>query len=391
MQEISRKNQFFFLFIILSMCSGITIGMNKILITLLGLSLHLENWQMGLINGAESFAMALATLPAGLLLAAYSPRVIYAIASLLLVIIFLCIGQIKFWSFLPALMTIAGFCIAFRIVAMSSSFMQRLPEIGKQWAGWYKGSLSLGIMAVGPLLGQWFADNLTLNQAFFISASFFSVMAILGWFTLPSAQQKKSTSRSNGWFETLWQNQSLRQICIYEAFGSCIGAFFGAFLLVIVLREYQWQSSDGVLLLVSYGCVYVSLLLGGGNLLVNYSSERLYYISHAALVAGGLLLAFAASPELFFIGVICNGIGLGLNNLINMSRIANLNLNKSHASGILTMGQMLGGTSGAVLGGMLGDVIGLQNVFIVLILPWIFLLLTSKQNSSTDDSAESIH
>lgn len=390
MRAASGKNQFFFLFITLSICSGVTIGMNKILITLLGLSLHLDNWQLGLINGAESFAMALATLPAGLLLAAHSPRVIYAIASLLLVLIFLCISQIKFWYLLPVLMTIAGFCIAFRIVAMSSSFMQRLPEIGKQWAGWYKGSLSLGIMALGPLLGQWLADNLSLVAAFSVSASFFATMALLGWFTLPSAQQKHSAAPARGWLTLLWLNQSLRQVCIYEAFGSCIAAFFGAFVLVIVLREYQWHSSEGVLLLVTYGCVYVSLLLAGGKLLINYSNERLYAISHAALVAGGLLLAFASSPSLFFIGAICNGIGLGLNNLINMSRVANLELNKSHASGMLTMGQMLGGTSGAILGGMLGDVIGLQNVFVVLVLPWIILLLLPKQDRPVDRISESL-
>jgi ACDE family multidrug resistance protein len=141
MQLSSDKNLFFLFFIILSLCSGLTIGMNKILITLLGLSLHLENWQLGLINGSETLAMALATLPAGLLLAVYSPRFVYGLVSILLLVIFLIISHIKFWYFLPALLVIAGFCIAFRIVAMSSSFLHYLPKIGNQWAGWYKGSL----------------------------------------------------------------------------------------------------------------------------------------------------------------------------------------------------------------------------------------------------------
>ena len=48
-----------------------------------------------------------------------------------------------------------GLCIPFRIVAMNSAFLRQLKRIGNDKAGWYRGSLTLGMGLLGPLLGNW--------------------------------------------------------------------------------------------------------------------------------------------------------------------------------------------------------------------------------------------
>jgi hypothetical protein len=55
------------------------------------------------------------------------------------------------------------------------------------------------------------------------------------------------------------------------------------------------------------------------------------------------------------------------------------------------MGQMTGGTSGAILGGILGDFIGLQMVFILLVLPWLISVFyhRNKQKIPTSEKAYS--
>jgi len=391
MATVSGTRQFFLLFIALSLSSGLTIGMNKILITLLGLSLSLENWQLGLISGAESLALAAATLPAGMLMSRYSPRVIYAIVSVILFFLYIGIAHLTDWRLLVVCVVCAGLCIAFRIVGMSSSFLQRLPEIGTHRAGWYKGTLSLGVMALGPLLGHFAAKHGSLSLAFGISASCFLYMAVLGWYALPAAPAASRRERhEKGWLASIWARRDVRNACLYEGFGNSVAGFFGTFILVITLREQQWHSDLAITLLVLYGLTYVSVLLGAGRLLVSTDPAKLYRISHGILIPGTLLLALSSHPIFFFAGALLNAIGLGLNNLVNMSTIARSNANKSHVSGLLTLSQMLGGTCGAVVGGWIGSVIGLQMVFIVLSLPWLIRLAQSfrAENVAEDESLD---
>lgn len=379
MTDAASTRHFFRLFIALSLLSGLTIGMNKILVTLLGLSLSLENWQMGVISGVETLAMAVATLPAGILLSRYSPRVIYAIVSFILFFIYLGISHIQQWQWLVLTMIACGLCIAFRIVAMSSSFLQRLPEIGTHRAGWYKGTLSLGVMAMGPMAGHFLSENFGISFAFSVSGSCFLAMALLGWYALPTAPAPhKKAKYERGWLASIWRQDDIRHACLYESFGNCLASFFGTFILVITLREQHWENNLAVTLLVVYGLTYVSVLLGAGKLLILANNLQLYRLSHGLLIPGTLLLAFASHPALFFMGAVINATGLGLNNLVNMATIARSKSDKSHVSGVLTLSQMTGGTCGAVVGGWLGTAIGLQPVFLLLALPWIFRITKDR-------------
>src|SRR5690606_19396187 len=258
-----NKQRFFVSFILLSLLSGLTIGMNKILITLLGLSLDAESWQLGLISGAESLAMAAVTLPAGLLIGRYSPRLGYLAASLLLTLLYLTLAQVQHWLQLAFLMILCGICIAFRIVAMSSSFLQRLPEIGTHRAGWYKGTLSLGTMALGPLAGHSLSHAFSLDGALGTSAGLFAAMALLGWFTLPASRRRGAPDPSRSpWLAALWSNRSVREACLFEGLGGSLFAFYSTFMLVIAIKELHWSQSEGVALLITSGAAYVSVLLG---------------------------------------------------------------------------------------------------------------------------------
>ncbi|MFA6070147.1 MAG: hypothetical protein WC810_16315, partial [Janthinobacterium sp.] len=75
-------------FIGLTLLSGVTIGMNKVLATLLGLHLHVSNFQLAAISSAETLAMALGTIPAGYILSRGNPKHLYAGVSLSLALAF---------------------------------------------------------------------------------------------------------------------------------------------------------------------------------------------------------------------------------------------------------------------------------------------------------------
>ena len=141
-------------FVALSIVSGGTIGINKILITLFGISLQATNWQLGLIGAAETLGLALGTIPAGIMVSRGSPRALYGKASAIVAVCYLFIPRFGVWFALLPLMLFTGFCISYRIVSMSSIFLGQLGAMGNGWAGWYKGTLAIGTMAIGPWLGH---------------------------------------------------------------------------------------------------------------------------------------------------------------------------------------------------------------------------------------------
>ncbi|MET0210000.1 MAG: MFS transporter, partial [Burkholderiaceae bacterium] len=162
-QELRR---FLVGFIGLTMLSGMTIGMNKVLATMFGLHLGVTNFQLALVSSAETAAMALGTLPAGRILARGNPKFLYAAISLTLAALFCILPWLPGWQWVAVLMFLVGLCIALRIVAMSTVFLVRLPELGQGKAGWYKGTLNLGMLFLGPLAGNYLIAQLGLKAGF---------------------------------------------------------------------------------------------------------------------------------------------------------------------------------------------------------------------------------
>lgn len=367
-------NRFLAGFVALSLLSGITIGMNKILGTLLGLHLGVTPFQLGIIGGAETLALALGTLPAGILIGRGNPRLLYATVSLILTGMFFVLPHIPSWRLVAFGMFAVGLCISFRIVAMSTVFLTRLPEIGQAKAGWYKGTLSLGIQFAGPLIANFFTASLGLSVGFGISAVLFAILAVLGWNVLPDAPPApKQTGALPARLRDLLRFPVVRTTYLFEVLGSVTASAYGVFAILMAVRILHWPVHLGVLLVAAQGLAYVAVLLGGGRLLNGPNAERWYQAGHLLIVAALLLVGGTAWSPAFIVAAICFGFGLGINGLINFSRLAQAPVDKGRVSSHLTFFQMIGGAFGAMSSGWLAQHIGLQTVFLLWALPWIAL------------------
>lgn len=370
-------------FISLSLLSGITIGMNKVLGTLLGVHLGASHWQLGLIGGAETFAMALGTLPAGWLLSRGNPKVLYALVSVALTVLFFVLPHIRSWSFVALTMFVVGLCISMRVVAVSTVFMVRLPELGQNRAGWYKGTLTLGMQFLGPLIGNELIARLGLNWGFACSGLMFVVLALLGWSVLPESSRPKPTpgaapadaaTRLPGTLRELLRIPDVRRTYLFEILGSTTASSYATFAILIAVEILRWPLHLGVWLMAVQGIAYVGVLLGAGRLLLQRARIPLYYqLGHALIVISLLLLGTTHVAASFVLASVCLGAGLGLNNLINFSRLSQAPVDKARASALLTLFGMLGGTFGAVSAGMLSRGFGLQGVYLLWVLPWVLL------------------
>ncbi|TFW22896.1 MFS transporter [Duganella callida] len=394
-------------FVGLTLLSGMTIGMNKVLSTLLGIHLGVSNLQLAMISSAETFAMALGTIPAGYILARGNPKYLYAAVSLTLSAAFCALPWLPGWQWVASLMFLVGLCISLRIVAMSTVFLVRLPEIGQSKAGWYKGTLTLGMQFAGPLTGNYAIANMGLKAGFLVSAAMFALLAFLGWHVMPETSGRRpgagsaagsgghtgarsgahaatatvgvdgagSAAASGGvassWHE-LWRLPAVRTTYLFEILASFTASSVGVFSLLLAMRVLHWPHQHAVWLMAVQGLSFVVVLLGLGKpVLGSPRRDRIYGGAHLAIMLALLLLGTLPYTATYLFASVLLGLGLGVNALVNTDRIGRAPVDKAKVSSHLTLFGMVGGTGGALAAGRLADSIGLQHVFLAWLLPWL--------------------
>lgn len=360
-------------FVGLTLLSGMTIGMNKVLSTLLGLHLGVSNLQLAIISSAETFAMALGTIPAGYILARGNPKYLYAAVSLTLSAAFCALPWLPGWEWVALLMFMVGLCISLRIVAMSTVFLVRLPEIGQARAGWYKGTLTLGMQFAGPLTGNYAIAHLGLKAGFLVSAAMFALLAVLGWRVLPESSGRKTGASTDAasWRELL-RLPAVRTTYLFEILASFTASSVGVFSLLLAIRVLHWPQQHAVWLMAVQGLSFVVVLLWMGKVVLGSPHrERIYGGAHLAIMLALLLLGTLPNTGAYLFASVLLGLGLGVNALVNTDRIGRAPVDKARVSSHLTLFGMVGGTTGALAAGRLADSIGLRHVFLLWLLPWL--------------------
>lgn len=354
--------------------SGITIGMNKILVTLLALHLNAESWQIGLLIGAESLSMMLMSLPAGIFISRFSARWVYGTSSLGAMALYPLIGYSNSWYMAAILLFIAGICIPFRVVAMNTSWLERLPEVGTSRGGWYRGVLMLGIGLVGPLLGNLASSHFGVHGSYWITSILFAVMAFYGFSVLSRTRVIDESKSVSGGIKNMLgylADPMVRQVCIYDGLGGMVRGFFGTFIIIIAVRQFHWSTQQGITLMVVEGATFVAVLLLLGHVVARLGNKVTYNLSHGSLITGLVLLGLSNSFLWLLVGAVLQAAGQGLNHLVNISRLAHSGKNMGHVSGLFTMVGMAGGFAGATLGGFLSKGFVLQDIFLVWIPIWL--------------------
>jgi predicted MFS family arabinose efflux permease len=374
--DSSEVRRFLIGFVGLTLLSGMTIGMNKVLSTLLGIHLGVSNLQLAIISSAETFAMALGTIPAGYILARGNPKYLYAAVSLTLSAAFCALPWLPGWEWVALLMFLVGLCISLRIVAMSTVFLVRLPEIGQSRAGWYKGTLTLGMQFAGPLTGNYAIANMGLKAGFLVSAGMFALLAVLGWRVLPETSGRKPGaghgSAGAASLRELWRLPAVRTTYLFEILASFTASSVGVFSLLLAMRVLQWPHQHAVWLMAIQGLSFVVVLLAMGRIVLGSPHrERIYGGAHLAIMLALLLLGTLPNTVAYLFASVLLGLGLGVNALVNTDRIGRAPVDKARVSSHLTLFGMVGGTTGALAAGKLADSIGLQHVFLVWLLPWL--------------------
>ncbi|CAD5107381.1 MFS transporter [Zestomonas carbonaria] len=373
-----RPTAFLVNFMLLAAFSGATIGMAKIITTLYAIEIGANAMQIGIISAMESLGMVLLTLPAGFVIARYGARRVYFLASLGPMLLNLAIPLFGGWLWLAFARLLIGLCIPFRIVAMNSAFLRQLQRIGNDKAGWYRGSLTLGMGLLGPLLGNWLSGSTGFTFGFVVIGLCFGLMAVysLGfWEGERIAPVEVDTAIELGGIfaqvKAMLGHVEIAESCLIEMLSGATNALFGTFIILLAMDVARLSQGQAVSLVMIQGLASVIGLFGFGYL-VERSGRRFAYIAGlGAALAGLALLGSTHDYWLLATGGVLISAAAALAHLVNMAQLGEHSVDKSKVSGLFNLAGMLGGFSGALLGGLISLVVGLDNLF----LAWIPLVL----------------
>lgn len=361
-------------FLSLAILSGATLGMSKLVTTLYAMELGASSSQIGLIHAAEALGMVLLTLPAGVLIDRLGSGRLYWLASLLPAALHVAILCWSNWLWLLALRLLVGVCVPFRSVAMSTLFLQRLPTLGLDKAGWFRAALMAGMLWVGPWLGAGLYQHIG-SPAMLAVALCFVAMALWGghlWRQqqdqepeqAPAAEDQPSQPRRPlAALRAVWRHATVRSCCLAEWLSSSTGSLVATFSLVLCVEQLHWTPTEAVQLITGQGLVTVLFLFGLSRHVRNIAAPRVYGLALLAACSALCLLGTASTfASLASAMLLLSAAGSSV-HLANLGRLSAVTLDKGGVSGVFSLSQTLGMLCGSLYGGLLAGWLTLRQLF----------------------------
>lgn len=359
-------NRFLGNFILLSLVSGLTIGLGKIVTTLYALSLGATAFQIGLVSAMEAVGMMLVTVPAGFIIARFGMRGVYFVSSLGPLLINLLMPLAGAWAALAAGRFLIGLCIPFRIVSMNSAFLERLPSLGQAKAGWYRGTLQGGMAIVGPAAAAYLSQRLSVTACFVLVAALFGVMAFFSLSFMPTRHAEGAASPGFvAELRLILANGSVAESCLIEFLSGATTSLFSTFIILLAVALPPLTQQDGIHVMLFQGVTTVAMLFLGGTFVARFATTGAYgvglLLACAALVALGTAGGFAGLA----LGAVLLSAGASIVHLVNVRVLAALPGGKSKVAGLYNLASMTGSTCGALAGGLLSMIVLLQTIYLV--------------------------
>jgi MFS family permease len=357
-------------FVTVNLITGIVVGVFQMVVPLFALSLNATNTQIGLIRGVMGLGLLLTVIPAGFLVDHFGSKKLYLAGSICctLVTIGVCLAANPFA--LIVLMGMYGFFRSLSLIATNAAFFSHLNVIGLEKAGWVNGTLSLGALAVGPFLGGYLAKYVAFSQIFKVVALLYPVPILLVIFFYREAVRRRDVADGAGRgasqlreFRELLKDRAISQLLLAEGLGGACSATFGVFIIVIIIRMLNLAPTVASALLTLQGGASIMVVFLAGPLVKRHSTSSLYLASCALASLGLLGLSLTASLPVIVLASAILGIGLGLIQLVNYSRIGSLHGEKGKISGLLMAAGGAGFTVGPLAAGLASEYLGNRLIF----------------------------
>lgn len=388
MNRFLQENAFLLRFAGLSMLAGLSIGIAKFTTSIFAIELNSNGIELGLIASAQSAGILIMSLPIGVLVDRVGPQKLFFIGSLLGGLLYGVMGFLSEPMLLALLTFLISFCMPFRFVSLNAVFMQQLDQVGMAKAGWFRAMHMIGFFMLGPMIAISILKVLEISGTFLFVAFLFAITAALSpsvmrFYQMPDISLQRKLNLAEWWsqFELMRQRCELRLVCIIEFVAQAVMNFFSFYIVVIAITNYQMSSAQAALLVTLQGGLFITILLLWGYIAQRLSRKHSYAIGLALIFISLLALSVNIGSAMLWLGATLLGIGLGILQVINVSRFAVIGgiLGRGRIAGINAFVGPAGGIVGSFMGGVIGHWLPLQWCFLcfiplVMYLAWqIFL------------------
>ena len=369
-------------FLILNIVSGTVGGAMQLVVPLYAMSLQASTVQIGLIRGISGIGMLLLVIPAGFLVDHFGSKKLFLTGSVSGTLSTLALILAKVPIAMIALMGLSGLFSSLKMTALNASFFRNLKNMGLEKAGWFKGSMSIGLTFLGPMFG-----------AFLVKvAGFHAIFLLLGLLTLipmvlvlffhnepvksgPMAELSEVIGKQLKEFQQLVGHRALYLPLLTESLSTACFATFSTFIVVIAVKVLHLPPSAASFLMMVEGGVFIFTVFIAGPLITKMTQFQLYLLSVAVTVAGLVSLTLSITFMLIAISSVVLGLGLGLINLVTSSRIGQMEGEKGKIVALFAASVGAGISLGPMLGGVVGQYLGTQNIFLTFIPLFLLLVL----------------
>ncbi|MCU4576361.1 MFS transporter [Acinetobacter courvalinii] len=363
-------------FIGLALCTGLGIGIAKIVTSLYAVQLAANEFEMGLIAAVQSLGILLIGLPIGLLVQRYGPKTMFVLGSFLAAVVYVTVPFYPaVWSLILATFLV-GLCMPMRFVSLNTVYMQHLKSIGAARAGWFRGTHMMGFFLVGPLLAVSLVSAVGFSGAFWWIAGLFVLPILFAPLAFGAGPTEINQAERDGAFSLaviakqlvlLKQDQALRRTSLIEMASNAVMAYYGFFIIVIAIKDFGLGETIAASLVTLQGAVFVVALFTTGALLTRWGIKRFYQTGFAFVAVASAMLGIPKISVLLWVGAVILGLGLAMLHIVNFTMFANVGerLGMAKVSGLTAMAGPAGALLGSIVGGWLGHYWGLQSMFLI--------------------------
>lgn len=379
-----EDNRYLAGFMALGILTGTTNGIAKVIMPLVAVSLHAQQWQVGVVGGIQFLGMLLLSLPLGAVIDRHGGRTPFRFGAICSAIVFLTVlsQAMSPWQLIVGV-SLIGLFAPFRMVPTNIEFLHLLPQMGLNKAGWQRAAHTLGMFFIGPTLGAFLLGALGYPDVFRLVAVGMLITLFIGNRVLSGSTAgagREATpflQRLRSQLAIFATRAELRQSMLIEFCGQTAMSYFNVFIILVAIREFHVSTQLAAALITAQGAVFVLTLLLVGSWLANWKESSRYALAFTLLLATQLLFAFPVSIAALWCGAVLLGMGLGIQHVTSVNRFAALTqeLGRGRVGGMFSLAGPSGGVAGAMLGGVLSQHFGMLAGFRVLILVYVAQLL----------------
>jgi MFS family permease len=395
----TKDNGYLAGFMTLGILTGTTNGIAKVAMPLVAVSLHADQWQVGVVGGIQFLGMLLLSLPLGAVIDRYGGRIPFRFGAACGALVFLAVlSRATTPNELIYGVALTGLLAPFRMVPTNTEFLHLLPQMGLSKAGWQRAAHTLGMFFIGPSLGAFLLGWMGYPDAFLLVAAGMLVTLLIGNRVLSGSGSGRGDEATPFWerlrsqFQIVATRAELRHTMFIEFCGQIAMSYFTVFIILVAIRQFKLSTQLAAGLITTQGAIFVLTLLLVGSWLAHWKEASRYALAFSLLLAAELLLSFPLGALSLWVGAAMLGMGLGIQHVTSINRFATLTqeLGRGRVGGMFSLAGPSGGLTGAMLGGVLSQHFGMLAGFRVLVLIYVLQLLWAARSHWLADRTASI-